>query len=272
MYHELRVPAVGTLWWAHAEHPASFSDGEAGGATGGEAGGRIIAADGSADLILRDDSLLVAGPSTRALRAQGSRSGGTVGVRFDPGAAGLALSQSAAPLRDAQLAGTAVLSPLQLRSALSLLRRVRGAVVEAGQAGDTASRLPGEAQARAVQAAAAALQRAYAPVLAEQRHWRSAVRSAAASGAPAAAVAGEFGVSERHFRRRMTEDFGYGFTSLRRVLRAERAHELLRGGVPVVDVAARGGYADQAHLTRELRDIAGTTPGRVSRYAAGSGA
>lgn len=268
MYHELRVPAVGTLWWAQADQPASSSGGDA----GEEAPGRIIAADGSADLILRDDALLVAGPSTRALRAEGSRTGVTVGVRFDPGAAGLALSQSAGPLRDAQLAGTAVLSPSQQRSALSLLRRVRDAVAGAEQTGDETTRLAREGETRAAHAAASAVWCAYAPALADQRHWRTAVRNAAANGAPMVAAAGELGLSERHFRRRMTEEFGYGFTSLRRVLRAERAHELLRGGVPAAEVAARGGYADQAHLTRELRDISGTTPGRVARYAAGSGA
>lgn len=53
-----------------------------------------------------------------------------------------------------------------------------------------------------------------------------------------------------------------------RVLRYERAARLLaRGDLPVVQVAAMCGYADQAHLTREFTRFAGLTPAVVRRAA-----
>jgi transcriptional regulator GlxA family with amidase domain len=47
-----------------------------------------------------------------------------------------------------------------------------------------------------------------------------------------------------------------------RVIRFDRALGLLRGGVPLAEVAAACGYYDQAHFTREFRALAETTPGR----------
>lgn len=48
-----------------------------------------------------------------------------------------------------------------------------------------------------------------------------------------------------------------------RVLRFEASQDLLRAPTPpsLAEVAAVCGYADQAHLTREWRVLAGTTPG-----------
>lgn len=49
---------------------------------------------------------------------------------------------------------------------------------------------------------------------------------------------------------------------LRRVLRLRRAVDLLRAGVAPAEVAARAGYADQPHLSREVRALAGRSPGQ----------
>jgi transcriptional regulator GlxA family with amidase domain len=49
-----------------------------------------------------------------------------------------------------------------------------------------------------------------------------------------------------------------------RVIRLDRAVSALRSGTPrVADVAAVCGYADQAHLGRELRELGGITPGQL---------
>jgi AraC-like DNA-binding protein len=68
------------------------------------------------------------------------------------------------------------------------------------------------------------------------------------------------GWSERQLRRRCLDVFGYGPKMLGRVLRMNDALELARAGTPFADVAAATGYADQAHLTRDWRDLTGTTP------------
>jgi AraC-like DNA-binding protein len=94
--------------------------------------------------------------------------------------------------------------------------------------------------------------------------WR---RLQAASGAASVtALAGEVGWSRRHLAERFRREIGLPPKVAARVLRFERArHELLRpgpaGAVPrLADVAVACGYADQAHLTREWRDLAGCTP------------
>jgi AraC-like DNA-binding protein len=87
--------------------------------------------------------------------------------------------------------------------------------------------------------------------------WRAAVVAALARGRGVAQTAWEVGLSERQLRRRSLAVFGYGPKTLARVLRMRRALGLARGGAPLAEVAARCGYADQAHLAREVKDLAG---------------
>jgi AraC-like DNA-binding protein len=94
--------------------------------------------------------------------------------------------------------------------------------------------------------------------------WR---RLQAASGAASVtALAGEVGWSRRHLAERFRREIGLPPKVAARVLRFERARgELLRPGpggtTPrLADVAHACGYADQAHLTREWRGLAGCTP------------
>jgi AraC-like DNA-binding protein len=60
--------------------------------------------------------------------------------------------------------------------------------------------------------------------------------------------------------RRFLGWVGYGPRTLARVLRLQRAVVLLRSGRPAAEVAVEAGYADQPHLSREMRALTGRTP------------
>jgi AraC-like DNA-binding protein len=80
-------------------------------------------------------------------------------------------------------------------------------------------------------------------------------------------VAGEVGWSRQHLSERFRREFGLSPKVAARVMRFEAAGECLRSGQrphsrrpALADIAARCGYADQAHLTREFRSLSGLTP------------
>ena len=86
----------------------------------------------------------------------------------------------------------------------------------------------------------------------------------------AAAVQGEVdGLSRRSVQRRVSRATGLTRGAITQIRRAERAVELLSLGVPPIDVARRAGYADQPHLTRSLRRLAGRTPSQIVVTAQG---
>lgn len=90
--------------------------------------------------------------------------------------------------------------------------------------------------------------------------WR---RLEATGGAvPVGALAEEVGWSRRHLAERFRTELGLAPKVAARVLRFDRARRLLTrpGGAPLAAVAATAGYYDQAHLTREWRELAGCSP------------
>jgi AraC-like DNA-binding protein len=87
------------------------------------------------------------------------------------------------------------------------------------------------------------------------------------AGATVGAVADEVGWSSRTLHRQSMAVYGYGPATLRRILRFRRAVALLRGGAAPADVAAAAGYADQPHLHREARALAGVP---VAQLASGA--
>lgn len=95
------------------------------------------------------------------------------------------------------------------------------------------------------------------------RRWRPpdramvAVAGQARAGRPVDAIAASCGLSARQLLRRCTTTFGYGPKLLTRILRMQRALEAARAGTPFAEVAALSGYADQAHLARDVRALAG---------------
>lgn len=77
------------------------------------------------------------------------------------------------------------------------------------------------------------------------------------------------GLSRRSWQRRFRSVTGLRRKEIERLDRSRRAYRLLSEGVSPSEVAVAVGYADQAHLTRELRRIRGETPARILAAAAG---
>jgi AraC-like DNA-binding protein len=77
------------------------------------------------------------------------------------------------------------------------------------------------------------------------------------------ALAHELGYSRRHFSARFGEELGLPPKAYARVLRFEHAAERLSldTGARFAEIAQHCGYYDQAHLNRDFREFAGTTPG-----------
>ena len=105
---------------------------------------------------------------------------------------------------------------------------------------------------------------AFGPAPAPEVAW-TLRRLAAADGRLAiGALADEVGWSRRHLAARWRRDVGLGPKAVARILRFERALRLVRGGHALADAAYACGYADQPHLNREFRALAGATPREVA--------
>ncbi|QWF79823.1 hypothetical protein HUW46_03236 [Amycolatopsis sp. CA-230715] len=92
--------------------------------------------------------------------------------------------------------------------------------------------------------------------------WRRIVATAGA--VRISGLADELGMSRRHLARRFHDQVGMAPKTAARVLRFERAAELVADpSRPFAQVAAETGYADQAHFARELRALTLRTPGEL---------
>jgi AraC-like DNA-binding protein len=79
---------------------------------------------------------------------------------------------------------------------------------------------------------------------------------------PISALAEELGCSRRHLTARFREQVGPTPKAAARILRFARAKKMLSGdgGQRFAEIALDCGYYDQAHLNRDFRQMAGTTP------------
>lgn len=94
-------------------------------------------------------------------------------------------------------------------------------------------------------------------------------RIAATHGAlPVGDLAEELGWSRRVLAERFRAELGITPKTAARVMRFEYANQLLRQGraTNLADLAAMGGYYDQAHLTRDWKSLAGCTPGEWAAH------
>ena len=193
--------------------------------------------DGCVDLIARaDGSVVVAGPDTGPHLSAIQPQAPVVGVRLRPGAASAVLGVPLHALRDQ-------------RPALADLWGEDGRRLEEALASG------GPAQAWHLVAAVAA--RRDAPpdplVTAGARHLTRFPRLRVAE------LAHELGLSERQLLRRFDDAVGYGPKVLARVLRLQRLLAL-PPEAGLAEAALEAGYADQAHMSAEVRKLTGLTP------------
>jgi AraC-like DNA-binding protein len=92
--------------------------------------------------------------------------------------------------------------------------------------------------------------------------WQSLLRTG--GQARIAGLAQESGWSARHLQGRLRTETGLTPKAAARVIRFDRARRLMlrRGpaGLVLADLAAECGYYDQAHLDRDFRGLAGSSP------------
>jgi len=211
--------------------------------------------DGCVDIVwIGSAPARVVGPATQPFVERLVPGTSIVGVRFRPGAAAAALNVDVSELRNLQPELAAVLGDAAARqfdpvadtpspaAQLSVLERTMRTYLM--------RRPPPDPVATAL--ATAIEVRIGLPV-------RGAVGAAGV------------GVSERQARRRFRQAVGYGPKAFQRIARLARLREwAVRDGVrsrALAQLAYDLGYADQAHLTREVTRLAGMSPAVFLRVA-----
>ena len=217
-------------------------------------GQSAIVPDGCADLIWFDGTLWIAGPDRQA-KIECVVPGATVlGLRFQPGAASAWLRTPICDFGDARI-------PLEAFWGAAALR-LAAWIGEAAGPADAARRLEAGLKDRLPQAGAADTPAAAIFCLILARSDYSVPLHDELSDA--------FGLSERTLRRRCLEGFGYGPKRLDRILRFQQFLRLASSShsTGTADLAAGAGYADQPHLVREARHLAGLTPNAIRQQLA----
>ena len=91
-------------------------------------------------------------------------------------------------------------------------------------------------------------------------------RLLAEPGLSIAALARSFGLHPVRFARLFREAFAQSPSAARQNRRAARAIErIIRSAIPLAEIAAAEGFADQAHLSRAIGQATGWSPGRLRR-------
>ncbi len=204
----------------------------------------LVLPDGCSDLIWEQGvGSYLAGPDTGPFRSTAKAGTVIVGVRFRPPAGGGVLRLPLSEVRDQRVALADLLPAAAKRLPATLD--------------------PGEAAARMLDATGL--------LVADGAPDPAITRAATMLRDPSARtedVAGDVGLSVRQLRRRCHAAVGYGPKTLQRVLRFQRFVRMLddpAGQPDLAEAAARSGYADQAHLTRECNILSGLAPAALAR-------
>lgn len=219
--------------------------------------------DGCVDIVwIGASPAIVAGPATRFVIASLPPGSTIVGVRFRPGWSLPGLGVPASELRDRNVTLDELWGPEAGRLSESVAAQAtvpaRLAAIERALASRWAGTPPGDLLVIAAVAWLA-------------RH----------PGQPVHRLASGLGVSSRQVQRRFVAAVGYGPKTFQRIARFQRLLALGRSrtsrrpgvlapGQPgdLGTLALAAGYADQAHMTRDVRDLAGKTPSMLLGHSA----
>ena len=192
--------------------------------------GRVqpVVPDGCVDLIWGPGGPQVAGPDTGPHPVRMVPGDRYFGIRFRPGAVGDLFGVPMEAIRD-QRVPLADLPAFDLRGPADL---ERATAIRLGER-------PGPDPAAA------------------------AIARALRTGGKVGEVASDLGLSERQLLRRCLTAFGYGPKTVQRVTRFQRALRLAGAGGSLAQVAVACGYADQAHMSNEVRRLAGMPLGQL---------
>ncbi|MEV5560514.1 AraC family transcriptional regulator [Nonomuraea wenchangensis] len=252
---------------------------------------QFVVPDACVDLIWGPGGLFVAGPDTGPMPTEMATGDVFVGVRFRPGAASDLFGVPLHTLRDqrvplSDLPAAALLAPLTAPEPATLLAsttlhpaaphprpalRAEPPFPATRTAPDLAARhatltaatrtllthltIPARPATEARATAPARLTDSTPPADPAAPFIARALRH----GRSVSEVARDLGLSERQLRRRSLTAFGYAPKTLQRIVRFQRALRLARAGVPLATVAAEAGYADQAHLSHEVKRLSGVS-------------
>ena len=228
MYRERLSRVPGAVVWTGASGP----------------GEKRILPDGCMDLIWDGRSVQIAGPDTHAQIFASEQPSTMTGLRFAPGYGPRVVGIPAHALIDQRV-------PLDAAWPAGDVEQL----VDALHATDHPGRMLEQAAIRAAGTVDANA------VIVEQ------VVARARRGDTVATIAAAVGWSTRHLQRHCRDAFGYGAKTLERILRMTRAVELAYAGTPFVTAALRTGYADQAHLARDVKELAGVPLGQLVESA-----
>jgi AraC-like DNA-binding protein len=217
------------------------------------------------DLLLSDDELIVAGPDSRAWVGNAEAGARYAGIRFAPGTAPRFLGVPARELLNQRVPLGELWSPARSRR---LADRVRSAEVPAlaleEMVAELADAPPDRLITQVLRSVRNGVLRGGSRVLrgGAGPHPRGSlsVTGRLEDGAGVLSLASSVGLSERQLHRRCLDAFGYGPKMLDRVLHLNVALDHARTGLALAEVAARFGYADQAHFTRDVKALTGLPP------------
>lgn len=209
-----------------------------------DGGNRLaVVPDGCIDITWIDGELVVAGPDVAVAISSFLPGGMVTGARFRPGAARQWLG---VPM--SEITGSRI--PLEAFWGV----RARQITQRIGDASPAA-------RVRVMEAAFSTLAAGFEPPSPEFAFVFGALGTASA-GTGMNVVLEQLHVSPRTLRRRCHEAFGYGPKTLDRILRFQRflrlTHQTMQPRLAAL--AFEAGYADQAHLTREVKCLSGFSP------------